>query len=194
MEVQALELLAKSSADGEGWSLHCPAVGRVLDLPMPGVRLVPGQQCGAIDILGVRHRLLVPSGVAGFVSESVDRSQRLRPFGYGEVLFSAQEATDAVASAFKTAVDAAESAGHYISAPQDGRFYQRPDPDSPPFVQVGDEIEYGRTVGLLEVMKTFSPVKYTEQPGHPPRAKVKAILVDDNADVEDGQALIEIEA
>ena len=109
------------------------------------------------------------------------------------MLFSAQEASDAVASAFETAVNEASAKGHFICAPQDGRFYQRPDPDSPPFVSVGEEIEYGRTVGLLEVMKTFSPVKYTEMPGHPPRAKVKAILVADNADVEDGQALIEIE-
>ncbi|MDP7063219.1 MAG: biotin/lipoyl-containing protein [Planctomycetota bacterium] len=194
MEVRALELLFKPSADGEGWSLHCPAVGRVIDLPMAGVRLVPGRQCGAIDILGVRHHLVVPSGVAGFVSESADRSQRLQSCGYGELLFTAQEATDAVASAFKTAADADESAGHYICAAQDGRFYQRPDPDSPPFVKVGDEIEYGRTVGLLEVMKTFSPVKYAELPGHPPHTRVKAILVADNSDVEDGQALIEIEA
>ena len=194
MEVRAFELLAKPSADGQGWSLHCPAVGRVVDLPMAGARLMPGQQCGAIEILGVRHRLLVPIGVAGFVFESVQRRQRLHSCSYGELLFSAQEATDAVTSAFKTAVDAAETAGHFICAPQDGRFYQRPDPESPPFVQVGEEIEYGRTVGLLEVMKTFSPVKYTERPGHPPRAKVKAILVQENADVEDGQALIEIEA
>lgn len=193
MEVKALELIANQSANGAGWSLHCPAVGRVLDLPMAGVRLVPGQQCGAIEILGVRHRLLVPQGVAGFVTDSVDRSQRLHSFDYGALLFSAQEASDAVASAFETAVHEASAKGHFIYAPQDGRFYQRPDPDSPAFVSVGEEIEYGRTVGLLEVMKTFSPVKYTEMPGHPPRAKVKAILVAENADVEDGQALIEIE-
>ncbi len=193
MEIRAFELIADAKPDGEGWSLYCPAVGRVLDLPLPGVRLVPGQRCGAIEILGVRHPLLVPQGVAGFVSESVDRSQRLHSFGYGEVLFSAQQATEEVASAFRTAVDEAAAKGHYICAPQDGRFYQRPDPDSPPFVTVGDEIEFGRTVGLLEVMKTFSPVKYTDLPGHPPKAKVKAILVADNADVEDGQALIEIE-
>lgn len=193
MEVKALELIANHSAESEGWSLHCPAVGRVLDLPMPGVRLVPGQQCGAIEILGVRHRLLVPQGVAGFVTESIDRSQRLHSFDYGALLFSAQEASSAVASAFETTAKEASTKGHFICAPQDGRFYQRPDPDSPPFVSVGEEIEYGRTVGLLEVMKTFSPVKYTELPGHPPRAKVKAILVADNADVEDGQALLEIE-
>ena len=193
MDVQAFELIAKQNANGEGWSLHCPAVGRVMDLPLPGVRLVPGQPCGAIEILGLRHLLLVPQGVAGFVTESIDRSQRLHAFDYGALLFCAQEASDAVTSAFQTAVKEASAKGHFIYAPQDGRFYQRPAPDSPAFVNIGEEIEYGRTLGLLEVMKTFSPVKYTALPGHPPRAKIKAILVADNADVEDGQALIEIE-
>ena len=193
MDVQAFELIAKQNANGEGWSLHCPAVGRVMDLPLPGVRLVPGQPCGTLEILGLRHRLLVPQGVAGFVTESIDRSQRLHAFDYGALLFCAQEARDTVTAALQTAVTEASAKGHFIFAPQDGRFYQRPAPDSPAFVSIGEEIEFGRTVGLLEVMKTFSPVKYTALPGHPPRAKIKAILVADNADVEDGQALIEIE-
>ena len=194
MEIRAFELIARQDPGNDGWSLYCPAVGYVLDLPLAGVRLVPGQQCGAIEILGVRHPLRVPQGVAGFVTESADQRQRLRAFGYGALLVTAQVATDAVTSAFEDAVHKAATKGHFIHAPQDGRFYQRPDPDSPAFVAVGDELEYGRTVGLLEVMKTFSPVKYTEMPGHPARAKIKAILVDDNADVEDGQALFEIEA
>jgi acetyl-CoA carboxylase biotin carboxyl carrier protein len=193
MEIRSLELLATADPDGDGWTLASPAVGRVLNLPLAGARLVPGQSCGAIEILGVRHELLVPKGVGGFVTESVDRSLRLHAVAYGAPLLTAQVATDAVSSAFSAAVDAADAAGHFICAPQDGRFYRRPDPDSPPFVEVGEEIEYGRTVGLLEVMKTFSPIKYTDLPGHPPRAKVKAVLVDDNADITDGQHLIEIE-
>ena len=192
MEIRSLELLAKQG--DEGWQLSSPAVGLVLDLPMPGSRLVPGQQCGAIEILGVRHRLLVPQGVAGFVEEAATRRPRLHPAGYGALLFTAQEATEAVTGAFAAAVDKAEEAGHFVHAPQDGRFYRRPDPDSPTFLEVGDVLEFGRTIGLLEVMKTFSPVKYTEMPGHPPKARVKAILVGDNEDVEDGSPLIEIEA
>ena len=39
-----------------------------------------------------------------------------------------------------------------------GTFYAAPDPQSPPFVAIGDHVEDGRTIGLIEVMKVFSSV------------------------------------
>ena len=39
-----------------------------------------------------------------------------------------------------------------------GIFYRRPDPDSPPFVEVGDAVEAGSVVGVVEVMKQFHEV------------------------------------
>lgn len=48
-----------------------------------------------------------------------------------------------------------------ILAPLPGIFYRRPSPDEPPFVEEGDSISAGDTIGLVEVMKSFFPVDAT---------------------------------
>ncbi|MGQ9456180.1 MAG: acetyl-CoA carboxylase [Armatimonadota bacterium] len=45
-----------------------------------------------------------------------------------------------------------------IVAPLVGVFYRAPAPDAPPFVEVGDHIEVGTEIGLIEAMKVFSPI------------------------------------
>ncbi|MCE5314674.1 MAG: biotin/lipoyl-containing protein [Armatimonadota bacterium] len=45
-----------------------------------------------------------------------------------------------------------------IVAPLVGVFYRAPSPDAPNFVEVGDHIEVGSEVGLIEAMKVFSPI------------------------------------
>ena len=45
-----------------------------------------------------------------------------------------------------------------IVAPLVGVFYRSPAPDAPVFVEVGDVIEVGAEVGLIEAMKVFSPI------------------------------------
>lgn len=45
-----------------------------------------------------------------------------------------------------------------IEAPMVGVFYRAPSPDSPPFVEVGEIIEVGQAVGLIEAMKVFSEI------------------------------------
>ena len=49
-----------------------------------------------------------------------------------------------------------------LAAPMDGSFWSKPSPDQPPFVEVGASVQEGQTIGLIEVMKTFTPVKATE--------------------------------
>ena len=45
-----------------------------------------------------------------------------------------------------------------VQAPIPGTFYRKPAPDQPPFKAEGDAVAVGDTVGLIEVMKTFTPV------------------------------------
>lgn len=47
-----------------------------------------------------------------------------------------------------------------ILSPMDGMFYLSPSPTDAPFVKVGDSIMPGQTIGLIEVMKSFYPLKY----------------------------------
>lgn len=51
-----------------------------------------------------------------------------------------------------------EDAGPAVTAPLVGTFYAAPAPDQPPFVSVGDRVEKGRTLCLLEAMKNMVEV------------------------------------
>lgn len=52
----------------------------------------------------------------------------------------------------------AEAAANCITAPLVGTFYTAPAPDQPPFVTVGQQVQKGQTVGLIEAMKMMSEV------------------------------------
>lgn len=74
--------------------------------------------------------------------------------------------------------------GKCITAPVVGTFYIAPAPDQPPFVQVGDKVQKGQTVCLMEAMKMMSEVKA------PCDCVIEAILQEDGALVSFGDNLI----
>lgn len=45
-----------------------------------------------------------------------------------------------------------------IESPMTGVFYRTPAPDQPHYIEIGDEIEVGQMIGLIEAMKVFSEV------------------------------------
>jgi acetyl-CoA carboxylase biotin carboxyl carrier protein len=45
-----------------------------------------------------------------------------------------------------------------VSSPTVGVFYRAAGPDTAPYVEVGDHLEIGQTVGMLEAMKVFSEI------------------------------------
>ena len=49
-------------------------------------------------------------------------------------------------------------AGRAVTAPLVGTFYAAPAPEKPPFVQVGDKVQKGDTLCLIEAMKMMSEV------------------------------------
>lgn len=188
-----LILLAKPLDGENGWSLSAPGVGILRDLPAAGSRLQAGQACGFLEVLGVRHPLHLPHDVAGSMTNLTLSSARLQPVTYGQLLCELKPQLDAEDFGSDLKEHASSAGGLLFRSPQAGRYYAAPDPDSPPFLAVGDVLEAGRTLGLLEVMKTFSPIKYGQTPGLPPQVKIKAILVSDRDDVEEGTALLELE-
>ena len=68
-----------------------------------------------------------------------------------------------------------------VVTPVPGLFYRRPDPASDPFVNEGDEVKAGQTIGLVEIMKNFQPVE-SEVDG-----KLVEFLVDDEDAITAGQ-------
>ncbi len=70
-----------------------------------------------------------------------------------------------------------------IRSPMVGTFYASPDPDSPPFVQVGSSVGPSTVVCTLEAMKVFSEIKAETS------RTVARLLVRDGVAVEYGQPL-----
>jgi len=74
-----------------------------------------------------------------------------------------------------------------ITAPNLGTFYRSPKPGAPPFVEVGQKVDVGAEVCLIEVMKLFTSVRAASA------GTVRHIAVADAELVEGGQALIYID-
>lgn len=78
-------------------------------------------------------------------------------------------------------------AGHTITAPMVGTFYSAPSPKDPSFVQEGDEIHAGDSIGIIEAMKMMNEIE-SEVSG-----RVARILVKNGQPVEYGQPLMVVE-
>ncbi len=83
----------------------------------------------------------------------------------------------------------AEAAGNYleVKSPIVGTFYRSASPDKPPFVKVGDTIEVGSVVCIVEAMKLFNEIE-SEIAG-----TIVKVLIDDASPVEYDQVLYLVE-
>lgn len=74
-----------------------------------------------------------------------------------------------------------------INSPIVGSFYRKPSPEAEPFSNVGDIVEAGQTVCLVEAMKLFNEIEAEF------KCKIIEILKDDAAPVEYGEPLFKVE-
>lgn len=74
-----------------------------------------------------------------------------------------------------------------IKSPMIGTFYRQSGPDKPIFVSVGDEVEVGQVVCIIEAMKLFNEIE-SEVAG-----KIVKVLVEDASPVEFDQPLFLVE-
>lgn len=49
--------------------------------------------------------------------------------------------------------------GHVVRSPMVGTFYASANPESPPFVKVGQQVKAGDTLGIIEAMKMFNQIE-----------------------------------
>lgn len=75
----------------------------------------------------------------------------------------------------------------FIKSPMVGTFYSAANPDSPPFVKVGDQVGPETTVCIIEAMKVFNEIP-AECAG-----KIVAVLAQSGDPVEFGQSLFRVE-
>ncbi|KPK98443.1 MAG: hypothetical protein AMJ95_04200 [Omnitrophica WOR_2 bacterium SM23_72] len=84
-------------------------------------------------------------------------------------------------------VDKVQAETVEIRAPMVGTFYRAPAPEAPPYVEVGQTIEVGQVICIIEAMKLMNEIK-SEIKG-----KILEILVDNAEPVEFGQPMFLIE-
>ena len=70
-----------------------------------------------------------------------------------------------------------------ITSPMVGTFYRSPSPEAPSFVQIGDEVEPGKIVCIVEAMKLFNEIEAEV------KGEVVKILAENGKPVEYGQKL-----
>ncbi len=76
---------------------------------------------------------------------------------------------------------------HIVTAPMVGTYYSAPAPGAKAFVEIGDEVEIGQVLCIIEAMKMMNQID-SEKAG-----RVKAVLVQNGEPVEFDQPLFIIE-
>ena len=77
--------------------------------------------------------------------------------------------------------------GHEIKSPMVGTFYEAPSPGSKPFASIGDKVNVGDTLCIIEAMKMLNQIESDKS------GVIKAIMVENAQPVEFNQVLFVIE-
>jgi len=148
-----------------------------------------------MDIRKVKKlmELLEQSGMAEIEIKEGEESVKISRFGNAPLMtpiVSQQPAAMVTPSQVESTTAAnkgSEVSGDLISSPMVGTYYSAPSPSAKPFVTVGQHINKGDTVAIIEAMKIMNQIE-TDHSG-----TVVEILVKDGEAVEFGQALILIQ-
>jgi acetyl-CoA carboxylase biotin carboxyl carrier protein len=135
--------------------------------------------------------LVESSGIAELeISEGEERVRITRTGMQAAAMQQVYAAPPPVAAAPAAAAPAAPAAaqppaveGHVIKSPMVGSFYRSASPGAKPFVDVGQSVNAGDTLCIIEAMKLLNEIE-TDKAG-----VVKAILVENGQPVEFGQPL-----
>ena len=99
----------------------------------------------------------------------------------------ALSAAVAPAAAEAAPAAAAEISGHIVRSPMVGTFYRTPSPDAKAFIEVGQKVNVGDTLCIVEAMKMMNQIEADKS------GTVKAILVERGQPVEFDEPLVVIE-
>lgn len=147
-----------------------------------------------MDIRKVKKliELLEESGIAEIEIREGEESVRISRYGQGAapVVTHTHPATGGNAGpavAAPSAVREPAPRGHTVSAPMVGTYYSSPAPGSKPFVEIGQQVEVGATLCVIEAMKILNQIEGDKA------GVITAILVENGRPVEYGQPLFIIE-
>jgi acetyl-CoA carboxylase biotin carboxyl carrier protein len=83
-------------------------------------------------------------------------------------------------------IETSKTQGNVITSPIVGTFYRKPSPDKDPFIRVGDTVDKGDVLCIIEAMKMMNEIKSDFS------GKVISIDLEDGQPVEFGQSIITI--
>jgi acetyl-CoA carboxylase biotin carboxyl carrier protein len=98
----------------------------------------------------------------------------------------AAPAAGAPAAAAPAAEVPQEPSGHKVAAPMVGTFYRSSSPEAEPFVKIGDTIQAGDTLCIIEAMKMMNQIEADVS------GKVLSVEVESGEPIEFGQTLFVI--
>ena len=138
--------------------------------------------------------LVESSGIAELeIQEGEERVRITRAVASGAaptvVPVTVPAVTAPVAGAVATAPEPSEPAepeGHQVKSPMVGTFYRAASPGAKAFVEVGDSVEVGDTLCIIEAMKLMNEIESDKS------GVVKQVLAENGQPVEFGQPLVVI--
>jgi acetyl-CoA carboxylase biotin carboxyl carrier protein len=143
--------------------------------------------------------LLEESGIAEIEIKEGEEAVRISRMPGGEATTQTLSPAPTVAAAPppaapSAALPAAEAAApkpkpneHVITAPMVGTFYAAPSPGAKPFVEIGDNVEVGQVVCVIEAMKMMNQIE-ADRAG-----RIASIMARNGDPVEFGQPLFVVE-
>ncbi len=139
--------------------------------------------------------LVEESGIAELEISEGEESVRISrhgaaapaPIHYAAAPMVAPAPAAAEAPAAIEAPAPAAPAGHQVLSPMVGTFYRSPSPDAKAFIEVGQKVNAGDTLCIVEAMKMMNQIEADKS------GVVTAILVEDGQPVEFDQPLVVIE-
>lgn len=147
-----------------------------------------------MDIRKVKKliELLEESGIAEIEIKEGEEAVRISRYGSAppQMQYAAAPlpAAAPAASAAVPVEDEEEAlpAGHIVKSPMVGTFYTSPSPTAPVFCKIGDSVNEGETLCIIEAMKILNQIEADKS------GIIKAILVENTSPVEFGQPLFVI--
>ena len=118
--------------------------------------------------------------------ESVRISRDNKSQTYAEPIIQKQFIHEASNVVSQEEIPQEEVKGNKVASPIVGTFYRKPSPDKDPFIKVGDVVEEGDILCIIEAMKMMNEIKSDFS------GKVVSIDVEDGQPVEYGQHIITI--
>lgn len=162
--------------------LLSPAVGIWRPAVAPGGLVREGEVIGHLDRVGQWLPVTAPRGLSGSAVEVTTAGRWVQ---HGDALVRLGDGTGlALAMPEEGVSEDAPEGAIPVRTETDGTLYLRPEPGAPPFVEVGADVEAQATLALVEVMKTFTPLRA------PMAGVVVRVDAADGSSVEAGQPVL----